>query len=155
MARPAKSVVVNRKKMSIDDINKRLESEVRLRGQTDSIKPPSFLNAAQKKIFKYIVKNLDSSGILGNLDIYVLAQTAITIDRIQECEKNINENGLIDHEGKPNPAVKIKDSYMKEFFRMCNELCLSPQSRAKLANMNLKAEADEEDEFLKAIRGDF
>lgn len=139
--------------MTKEEINKRLEAEARLKGQADKLTAPSFLTLPQKQIFRYIVKNLESSGILGNLDIYVLAQTAITIDRIQECEKNINENGLFDWEGKANPAVKVKDSYMKEFFRMCNELSLSPQSRAKLANMNFKAEANDTDPLLTILGG--
>ena len=139
--------------MTKDEINKRLEAETRLKGQADKLTAPSFLTLPQKQIFRYIVKNLESSGILGNLDIYVLAQTAITIDRIQECEKNINENGLFDWEGKANPAVKVKDSYMKEFFRMCNELSLSPQARAKLANMNFKAEVNDSDPLLTILGG--
>lgn len=153
MARPAKSVAMKTGLMTKDEINKRLEAETRLKGQADKLTAPSFLTLPQKQIFRYIVKNLESSGILGNLDIYVLAQTAITIDRIQECEKNINENGLFDWEGKANPAVKVKDSYMKEFFRMCNELSLSPQARAKLANMNFKAEVNDSDPLLTILGG--
>lgn len=153
MARPAKSVTMKTGLMTKEEINKRLEAEARLKGHADKITAPSYLTLAQKKIFNFIVKNLEASGILGNLDVYVLAQTAITIDRIQECEKSINENGLFDYEGKANPAVKVKESYMKEFFRMCNELSLSPQARAKLANMNFKAETNEADPLLTILGG--
>ena len=86
----------------------------------------------RKKIFKYIVKNLGASGILGNLDIYVLTECSICIDRMQTIEKNLNEKDSLDP-----VLIGMKEKYTKAFFRYCNELCLSPQSRAKLANMNL------------------
>ena len=44
-----------------------------------------------------------------------------------------------------------KDKYTKDFYRCCNELSLSPQSRAKLANINLTAEKENKDPALKVI----
>lgn len=153
MARPAKSISMKTGLMTKEEINTRLEGEQRLRGQSDALKPPSYLNNTQKKIFKFIQKQLESSGILGNLDVYVLAQTAITIDRIQECEAHLNEYGLLDADGKPSTSVKIRESYMKDFFRLCNELSLSPQSRAKLANINFQSKQTESDPLLSILGG--
>lgn len=82
--------------MTKDEINKRLEYEIKLKGESDNIRPPSFLTLKQKIFFKGIVNYLEASGILSNLDVYILAQTAITIDRIQTCEAHINENGVVD-----------------------------------------------------------
>ena len=42
-----------------------------------------------------------------------------------------------------------KDKYTKDFFRCCNELGLSPQSRAKFANL-MAAKA--EDPLVEALR---
>jgi phage terminase small subunit len=42
---------------------------------------------------------------------------------------------------------------MKEFFRCCNELSLSPQSRAKLASINVNAEINKEDPLLRILGG--
>lgn len=140
--------------MSKEDINKRLEYEMKLKGESDNIRPPSFLTPKQKGIFEGIVDYLAPSGMLGNLDVYILAQTAITINRIQTCETHINENGVVDLDGHANPHIKIKNSYMKEFFRLCNELSLSPQSRAKLANMNYVAEVEKVDPLLSILGGD-
>lgn len=140
--------------MTKDEINKRLEYETKLKGASDNIRPPSFLTPKQKAIFEGIVNYLAPSGMLGNLDVYILAQTAITIDRIQTCEAHINENGVVDLDGNQNPHVKIGNSYMKDFFRLCNELSLSPQSRAKLANMNYVAEVEKADPLLSILGGD-
>jgi len=41
----------------------------------------------------------------------------------------------------------------KTFYRCCNELSLSPQSRAKLGNINLQSKQEEEDPLLKVIGG--
>ena len=63
-----------------------------MKGLADKIKPPGYLNKEQKKIFKYIVDQLKASGILSNLDIYVLSTCSIAISRLIEIEKKINED---------------------------------------------------------------
>ena len=153
MERPSKSVATRSGHMSKKDIDTRLEYEAKLRGEVDKLKPPSFLTLPQRKIFKGIVEYLMPAGLLGNIDVHIIAQAAITIYRIQECETLINEIGLVDAEGNISPQVKIKSSYMSEFFRICNELCLSPQARAKLANINATAETEKVDPLLSILRG--
>jgi P27 family predicted phage terminase small subunit len=150
MARPSKSVKTMSKNLTKEEKMIRVETEERLRGGTDKISPPKHLNARQKKIFKYIVKELEASQILGNLDIYVLSQAAIAIDRLQEIEKMINEDTtrMFDKE-----VLAAKDKYTKDFFRCCNELSLSPQSRAKLGNINLQVKQQQEDPLLKVLAG--
>lgn len=150
MARPSKSVKTMSKNLTKEEKMIRAETEERLRGGTDKISPPKHLNARQKKIFKYIVKELEPSQILGNLDIYILAQAAIAIDRLQEIEKMINEDTtrMFDKE-----VLAAKDKYTKDFFRCCNELSLSPQSRAKLGNINLQVKQQQEDPLLKVLAG--
>lgn len=153
MARPTKSITTRIGHMSKIDIDKRLEYEAKLRGDSDKIRAPVYLTLQQKKNFRIIVDYLKESGILGNIDVYLLAQTAITIDRIQACEVAINQDGVVDLEGNPNPHIKIKASYMKDFFRMCNELSLSPQARAKIANINMNAEGKKVDPLLTILGG--
>ena len=153
MARPTKSIITRTGHMSKSEIDARIEYEAKLRGESDDIRPPSFLSEEQKELFKGIVDYLMPSGILGNIDVPVVAHAAITIDRVNECERQINMNGLLDEEGKPSAYVKMKSNYMKEFFRLCNELSLSPQSRAKLANINAGVEKEKQDPLLKIIQG--
>lgn len=137
MARPAMSAKVTAKHLTNDEKNIKIETENKLKGSSDKLKPPSHLTAPQKKIFKFIVKNLESSGILGNLDVYVLTECSICIDRMQTIERQINENPKLLFD---SALIATKDRYAKNFQRYCNELCLSPQSRAKIANLNLQAE---------------
>ena len=153
MARPTKSITTRTGHMNKTDIDKRLEYEAKLRGDSDKIRAPAYLTLQQKKHFRTIVDYLKESGILGNIDVYLLAQTAITIDRIQSCEVAINQDGVVDLEGNPNPHIKIRTAYMKDFFRMCNELSLSPQARAKIANINVNAETAKADPLLTILGG--
>lgn len=144
MARPTKAAATTVGHFTSEELKNRMDSEAKLKGESDKLKPPSYLTASQKKIFRYILSNLESSGILGNLDIYVLTECSICIDRMQTIEKQINESELLDP-----TLVAVKEKYTKAFFRYCNELSLSPQSRAKLANIN--AQAKEENPLIKAL----
>lgn len=150
MARPSKSVKVISKNLTKEEKELRLETEEKLKGGADNISPPTHLNASQKKIFYYIIEQLKESGILGNLDTYILSQAAISIDRLQKIEKMINKdiNRIYDKD-----LLKAKSEYTKDFFRCCNELSLSPQSRAKLGNINLQAEQERRDPLLQVLAG--
>ena len=142
MARPAKAIDTNSMKMSKEERKDREETEKKLRGSNDDIKPFSYLNKRQKAIFKDILKNLNKD-ILSNLDTYLLNQTAITIERLESIEKEINNASKItDENGKTKDKLdaktiinlkSVRDMYSKDFFRCCNELSLSPQARAKIS----------------------
>lgn len=148
IARPCKSIDTTSKNWTKEEYEQRKQAEESLKGANDKIKPPSYLNSNAKKIFKYIVSELQASGILCNLDIFVLTNCSIAIDRIQEAEKLLNENPL------NKDALKLKESYMKDLFRYTNELSLSPASRAKLASINVQTQQNAEDPLLQILKGD-
>jgi P27 family predicted phage terminase small subunit len=150
MVRPSKSIKTMSKNLTKEEIAVRTYAEEKLKGEADSISPPNHLNAGQKKIFSYIVDELKASEILGNLDIYILSTCAIAIDRMQQIEKMINKDitKLLD-----KSLMSAKDKYTKDFFRCCNELSLSPQSRAKLGTINLQSQQKEDDPLLKVLAG--
>lgn len=150
MARPAKSVSVISKNLTKEELKIRQETEEKLKGAADNISPPSHLNAKQKKIFNNIVAELKESGILGNLDIYILSTCAIAIDRLQQIEKMINKDFALMSD---RTLMSSKEKYTKDLFRCCTELCLSPASRARIGNINLNAENEKEDPLLKALSG--
>lgn len=150
MARPSKSVKLTAKNLSKEELDIRDMVEEKLKGNSDKIVPPKYLSADQKKIYNFIVAELEASGVLSNLDTYILETACISIDRIKEIEMKINQDfGNIINKS----LMSAKDKYTKDFFRCCNELCLSPQSRAKLGNINLKAQEDAEDPLLKLLQG--
>lgn len=128
---------------------RRMEAEEKLRGLDDKLIPPSYLTDKQIEIFHYIVEELKASKLLGNLDIFILVTCVIAIDRVQQIERQINEdsNFLLNKQ-----LLVSKDKYTRDFFRCLNELSLSPQSRAKLGNINLLEKEKAEDPVLKVLR---
>ena len=150
MARPAMSAAVTSKHLTDDEKRIKTETENNLKGTADKLKPPAYLTAPQKKIFRYIVDYLKESGILGNLDVYVLTECSICIDRMQEIERRINTNP--DYMTSP-PLLAANEKYTKNFFRCCNERCLSPQARAKMANINVQSQK-EDNPLIKALMDD-
>lgn len=150
MARPCKSVNTLSKHLTKEEKLIRSATENMVQGCNGKISSPKYLTPSQKKIFRNIVKELQTAQILGSLDVYILAQAAISIDRLQSIEASINEDSekMYDRD-----ILAAKDRYTKDFFRCCNELSLSPQSRAKLGNITLQVKQQQEDPLLKVLGG--
>ena len=149
MARPCKSArVITKYSQTKKEINARLENERALKGSS-TLSVPDYLNERQKALFNFIVKELEKADILGGLDTYILETCVIAIDRLKEIETMINDNFDLITDSK---IMSAKDKYTKDLYRCCNELSLSPQSRARLANINLQAKMDEKDPVLSLIR---
>ncbi len=151
MARPSKSVETMSKHLTKDEIRIRSENQNKLKGNSDNIIPSQELNENQLFLFDFIKDELRESGILSNLDTFILTKCVISIDRLQYIEKIINN--------KPQAILNkdlmsAKDKYDKDFYRCCNELSLSPQSRAKIANINKEAIDKEEDPVIRALKGE-
>lgn len=151
VARPCKNVNLLSKHLTKEEKENRQENENNLKGKADNIFPPDYLTSNQVALFDYIKNELAESNLLSNLDIYILSSCVIAIDRLQAIESMINKKpGLIMN----NQLMSAKDKYTKDFYRCCNELSLSPQSRAKLANINIQAQEKKEDPLLQALMDD-
>ena len=145
MARPCKSIEGQSRHNSKEEIEKRKEAENKLKGLADKIEfPPEYLSYDQKKIYKEIFEELKASQILSNLDVYILASCSIAIDRLQFIETIINKN----------PKAIMNKDLMSAKDKYCNELSLSPQSRAKFGSLSLKAKDENEDAVIKALMDD-
>lgn len=150
MARPCKSAkVLTECSQTKEEMNERIEQEERLKGKGE-LRPPDYLNERQLQLFWFIVNNLEEAGLLGALDTFILTTCVIAIDRLEFIEKRINDKPSLMHNKE---CMKIKDTYTKDFLRCCNELSLSPQSRAKLANINMIAQQNAEDTLLQLLNG--
>lgn len=49
--------------------------------------------------------------------------------------------------------MAIRKGYTQDYFRLCNELGLSPQSRAKLGSLSLQKDQQNNDVLLKILEG--
>lgn len=151
MGRATKAIDMQTRHNTKAEIKARKEAEEKLRGNDDKIQAPSYLTENQKKLFEDIVSEMNVSNILCNLDVYVLTECAIAIDRMREIENEINNDITQLTNSK---LATTKQKYATVFFKCCNELCLSPQSRGKLANLNAKAQQENSDELLKILKSD-
>ncbi len=150
LARPCKSIETSTGKIGKEKIEERKQAEGKMRGSNDNIKPPSYLTSKQKNIFKNIVAELSNTGILTNVDNYVLTTCAIAIDRLQAIETIINED-ITKLTNKD--IMSAKDKYTKDLFKSFTELSLTPAARAKIGSINIKIKEEEQDQVLKVLRG--
>lgn len=145
MARPAKVVDVQARHNTKSDVELRNKIENDFKGDAEVV-PPIFLTEKQKEIFKRIADVLQD--YIGELDTYVISEAAITIDRLQEIDEyiNLNTDALLDKD-----IITVRKAYTTEFFRYCNELCLSPQARAKIGSLATARKEKETDPLLKIL----
>ncbi len=151
VGRPAKSVKVKSGAIASDDAAVRKNVEDRLRGECAPPVPPDGMTDSQKEIFRYIVSGLADSEILGKLDVFVLESTAVAIDRLRTINRMIDDRPeLMLSTATQNSRAK----YQNDLWRGCNELCLSPQARAKLGNLAAQKTKEKKDPLMDALMDD-
>ena len=161
MARPRKPAALKKGNSETkEELRIRAEAEERLMGNTDLLKDtPDYLDPLAQAYYKFLVHELEISEILSNLDIPLLEQTADSLSKMRDCDKIINEEGVIitdvDRYGndvvKENPAVGTKQKYLNQFRALSTQLGLSPASRAQLAGMQIEQAKAEDDPLLKIL----
>lgn len=149
--RPAKPVSQLNKNLTKAERQNREAVEQITAGSSDKLKPPAHLTKSQKKIFKYILQQTEEAKLFGNLDVYVLTQGAIIIDRLNYWDERINAEPDLLIDPKLN---SLQDKLFKQFARVCNELSLSPQSRAKLAIKATEATEGKKKSILELLAED-
>ena len=156
-----KPVALKKGTISKDEYNKRLKAEETLKGDNSiSNKPPSYLCANGKKIYKNIVESLPDN-FLNNTDEYVVAIVSDSLAKMQESQKLIKRDGLLveytNSSGATNTdqnkAILIYQKYNDIFKKYIGEIGLSPQSRSKLAMISLKDDKEQQDPLLKLLGG--
>ena len=116
-----------------------------------SPEPPEGLTVEQREIFQFIVDGLTAGEILGRLDVFVLESTAVAIDRLRSINRMIDEDPrLLLSTALQNSRAK----YQSDLWRGCNELCLSPQARAKLGGLAAQKAREKKDPLLEALQDD-
>ena len=151
LARPCKSAkVLSESSQTKAEIDARIELEEKIGGGRDKIRPPSRMSDSQKRIFRNVVKLLKDADILRTLDVEILARYSFALDMLIQIEGDIaKDRDLIYNKS----VLAAYDKYSKIYFRCCNELSLSPQARAKIANVSAAAN-DGSAELLKIIQGE-
>ena len=143
-------------------LDERNQIEVEMKGKDGKVdQVPDQLDDIGKTYYTFLVEELKVSGILSNLDIPTLTQTADCLSKMQQADEYIKREGIIyetfDKVGntipKEHPAVSIKLKYLSQFRALSTQLGLSPSSRASLSEMKIKAKEDDEDPVLQILKG--
>lgn len=163
MSRPRKPASLKKGKSETKAQKKhREEIEKALRGNSDNIKNiPEYLTEDEKIYYKWLIEEIEISGLLTNLDIPLVEQCSNCLHIMRQCDDEIRKNGILikcvdryDNESfKANPSIKIKLDYMTKYTTLCNQLGLSPAARASLAGKQLEAKQENEDPVLKLLKG--
>lgn len=142
-------------------IEKMKKEEQALRGSSSEVMVvPGHLSELGKQYYANIVREMEQSEVLGNLDIPLISLTAETLAIIRDCEERINDDGLFytvtDRNGdiiqKPHPAVSVRDKNLTQVKALLTQMGMTPSSRASLAADNVKQEKDNQDPLLKVLK---
>ncbi|MEN8079167.1 P27 family phage terminase small subunit [Clostridioides difficile] len=144
-AKPIELVLGHRTKQEIQN---RKENQERLKGDSSRIIPTQKLNENEISIFNSIKEEMKNSELLSNLDSYLLTQLAGAIDKLEYLDLAIQKKPTLIFNKEFKNSKKL---YFDIFTKCCNELAMSPASRAKLANINSMVAKEQEDPVIKAI----
>lgn len=143
-----------------EEIQQRRENEERLRGSSNKVHiAPKWLCKDGMKEYRKLVKDLESSGILTNVDIPVVAIIADAYAKMSQANSVLKEEGMFikktSDRGAENivehPAMKVYRQYNTIYKQYLAEVGLSPSSRAKLSVINTNAEDDRNDPLLAIL----
>lgn len=142
-------------------LEQRKREEENLRSDTNLLYDvPEHLDEMAKLYYQFLIKELESSCILCNLDIPTLEQTSDCLSKIRQADDILNEEGImLKQENRygevkiiEHPMVKTKHTYLTRYVTLANALGLDPSSRAVLASRKLEAQGETDDELLKILR---
>ena len=151
MPQAVKAVKVKAGKIGAENAKARQYLEETVSGVGEAPAAPDYLTPAQKAVYNNIVDGLKESGILGRLDVYPLESVSVAIVAVREINKMIEDNPDLLFDTR---IIGTRAKYQTEFWRGCNELCLSPQARAKLGAVAANAIKKQEDPLIKALSMD-
>ena len=143
------------------ELTNRAEQERKLMGATDKLNiVPDYLDPLAQAYYKYIIGELEIGGLLTNLDIPLLEQTADALSKIQQCDDILNVEGILietyDRNGqkiaKEHPMVKTKMKYLKAYNSLSIALGMSRTSRTQLAGMQIEKKKEVADPLLQLLK---
>ena len=151
MAKANMSVKATSKMMSAKDRKLRETVEDSLKGKPISRRAPRNLTAPQAKVYRWLLKQMDPSGMLSELDVKTLSNAAIIITRLEQIDDMINAKpeNLYDR-----LLLSARKEYFAQYLQVCRELCLSPSARAKMGTLAVNKSKLETDPLLKILGGD-
>lgn len=127
----------NPNRLTKAEIEARKAGEAKVRPPSDRVKPPVWLGKKAKALFRKLVKDLESTELLTNVDVETLAVYCDAVERYAQATQEIEATGItvVGSQGTPvqNPAVLVASKYAGIIAKCASKLGLDPASRASLA----------------------
>lgn len=142
MGRNAKPVSLhlvggNKSRKTKKELEERQAAEERLRPPADKVRPPTWLSKDAKKIFRRIVKDLEETDLLTNVDVHPLAVYCDAVVQHAAATRILEEEGLtsIGANGQKvqHPAVLVATKYAGLIAKYTSKFGFDPAARASLA----------------------
>lgn len=115
------------------------------------ITPPEYLDIVQLDAFKFIEQALREAGVLSKLDTVTITQAAVSICMLHHSNRQVINVPDLAYNDK---FVATHERLVRTYLKLCDELCLSPQARAKLGVLVANKQKEAQDPLLIVLQGD-
>ncbi|WP_085023907.1 P27 family phage terminase small subunit [Anaerovibrio sp. JC8] len=145
MARPAKPTKTTRKHLTkAEKATREAIENLITDGLPDT--PPEEFSQQRQTIYSFIVEILRPTGLLKSIDYQTIKQACIIIDRLNQV------NTLIDQAGLDTKLLRTQEQLIKQYWKVTDLLCMSPQARAKVGAMVANQE-EQKDPLAEILEG--
>lgn len=147
--RKAVSARVTKKHLTKDEMEKRIAVENAFIDNGE-ITPPTYLTKDQLAAFKLIENALREAKVLSKLDTVTITQAAVAICMLHQSNKQVARRPTL---AVDKDFVGTQERLVRTYLKLCDELCLSPQSRAKLGVLVANQKKEDTDPLLSVLNG--
>jgi P27 family predicted phage terminase small subunit len=112
---------------------------------------PKDLTGEAREMWRRVVPELASRGVLAKVDRAALADMCVCWARLQECERDVSSRGLLvpgDRGPVKNPACQLSRQYRQQFQAWARQFGLTPDGRARLPEPEPEPEPNSLSDFL-------
>lgn len=163
MARPRKDTAALTGAYTKEAMKERLESENKLKGNSDNLVAPEFIlvdEVAHKK-FEQLVKELKEVDVIANVDVDLIAVYANCWSKYVGATKMLMMQSMVEEQENKlgaitkmqNPYIKIQQSYADRLIKISSLFGLSPADRTRIAHANPTDKNEKVDPLLELLSG--
>lgn len=129
------------------ELYRRQKNEAKLAVSNKSILAPPWLSTGAKNEFNRIKVLFETTDILTEADINILAIYCDTLMDYKSFKAQVKKHGIMIG-GKINPAIREKQKSAELLNKLANQLGLTPTARASMAiNLGSRGESSDDEEF--------
>lgn len=144
-------------------MEKRLEQESRLKGNSDNIVAPEFIQDDEVALEKFyqLVDELKASEIISNVDVDLLAVYSNCWSKYVDATKMLYVQEMVEYQENKlgaltkvtNPYIKIQNMYSDKLMKISSLFGLSPADRSKIAHLDPSSKEEQIDPLTELLRG--